>query len=280
MQYGPKEELRVAAPCAEALPLAANPSPQKYASEGDDRASRKLASGVFGQKSLPCFRAVKRLSGKLRWGCENSSGETAAGSAVTIDGVAYTLDNAGNRTTKTDQRTAVATSFGYDNTYQLLSATPNSGAAESYTYDAVGNRTSSLGVPSYVTNSSNELTSTSNASYGYDNNGNTVTKNDSTGITTYAWDFENRLTSVTLPRNGGMVSFAYDPFGRRIKKVSGTGTSIFAYDGDNLIEDVNVSGGVVARGRYGWYLQLRSCGPRDPKLSGSMAHRAEKRQSD
>src|SRR5579883_149329 len=33
----------------------------------------------------------------------------------TIDGSTYTLDNAGNRTAKTDQRTAVATSYGYDN---------------------------------------------------------------------------------------------------------------------------------------------------------------------
>jgi len=37
--------------------------------------------------------------------------------------------------------------------------------------------------------------------------------------TTYAWDYENRLSSVTLPGSGGTVSFAYDPFGRRIKKV-------------------------------------------------------------
>lgn len=55
------------------------------------------------------------------------------------------------------------------------------------------------------------------------------------------------MTSVTLPGSGGTVSFAYDPFGRRIKKVSSAGTSIFAYDGDNLIEEVNASGGVIAR---------------------------------
>ena len=58
--------------------------------------------------------------------------------AKTIDGATYTLDNAGNRTAKTDQRTAVATSYGYDNIYQLLSATPSSGTAESYSYDPAG----------------------------------------------------------------------------------------------------------------------------------------------
>ena len=36
---------------------------------------------------------------------------------------------------------------------------------ESYSYDPVGNRLSSLGVSSYTNNTSNELTSTSGASY-------------------------------------------------------------------------------------------------------------------
>jgi RHS repeat-associated protein len=172
-------------------------------------------------------------------------------SGSTIDGASYTLDNAGNRTAKTDQRTAVATSYGYDNIYQLLSATPSSGTPESYTYDPVGNRLSSAGVASYSYNSSNELTSNSSATFGYDNNGNTTSKTDSTGTTTYAWDFENRLTSVTLPGSGGTVSFKYDPWGRRIQKSftqSGTTTTTnFAYDADNLIEEVDPNGNVLAR---------------------------------
>ena len=81
----------------------------------------------------------------------------------------------------------------------------------------------------------------------YDSNGNTLTKVVGSNTTSYAWDFENRLSSVTLPGSGGTVTFAYDPFGRRIKKVTSTTTSIFAYDGDNLIEETNSSGAVVAR---------------------------------
>lgn len=83
--------------------------------------------------------------------------------------------------------------------------------------------------------------------YGYDNNGNTQTKVDSTGTTTYTWDYENRLSSVTLPGSGGTVTFKYDPFGRRIYKSLSSGTSIFAYDADNLVEETNSSGTVVAR---------------------------------
>ena len=38
--------------------------------------------------------------------------DALGGYFFTIDGANYTLDNAGNRTEKTDQRTAVATSYG------------------------------------------------------------------------------------------------------------------------------------------------------------------------
>jgi hypothetical protein len=57
-----------------------------------------------------------------------------------------------------------------------LSTTQGSNTTESYTYDAVGNRLSSLGVSPYSYNSSNQLTSTPNASYTYDSKGNTLTK--------------------------------------------------------------------------------------------------------
>jgi len=168
-------------------------------------------------------------------------------SGSTIDGASYTLDAAGNRTSKTDQRAAVTSNYTYDAIYQLTQVTQANNTTESYSYDAVGNRTASLGVSTYTTNASNELTATSNASYTYDNNGNTLTKSVGSNTTTYAWDFENRLSAVTLPGTGGTVTFKYDPLGRRIYKSSSAVTSIFAYDGDNLVEETNSSGTVVAR---------------------------------
>jgi RHS repeat-associated protein len=80
-----------------------------------------------------------------------------------------------------------------------------------------------------------------------DNNGNTTSKTDSTGTTQYTWDFENRLSSVTLPGSGGTVTFKYDPFGRRIYKSFSSGISVYAYDLDNLIEETNSSGATLAR---------------------------------
>jgi RHS repeat-associated protein len=165
----------------------------------------------------------------------------------TIDGASYTLDSAGNRTAKVDDLASVTSDYSYDSIYELTQVTHAASTTESYTYDPVGNRTASLGVSSYTTNASNQLTSDSDASYAYDYDGNTTSKTDSTGTTDYTWDYENRLTSVTLPGTGGTVTFKYDPFGRRIYKESPTATSIFAYDGNDLIETANSSGGTVAR---------------------------------
>lgn len=47
---------------------------------------------------------------------------------------------------------------------------------------------------------------------------------NSSGTTTYTWDFENRLATTVLPGSGGTVYYKYDPFGRRIYKSSTSGT--------------------------------------------------------
>ena len=141
----------------------------------------------------------------------------------------------------------VTTNYGYDATYELLQATQGSATTESYSYDPVGTRLSSLGVSSYTTNTSNEVTAAGGVMYTYDYNGNTTSKTNSTGTTSYTWDYENRLASVTLPNSGGTVTFKYDPLGRRIYKESPNATSIFLYDGDDLVETVNSAGSTVAR---------------------------------
>ena len=111
----------------------------------------------------------------------------------------------------------------------------------------------SLGSSSWSYNTSNELTSRPSYLYTYDANGNTQTMVNSSGTTTYAWGFENRLTSVALPGSGGTVYFKYDPSGRRIYKSSSPGTSIYAYDDDDVIEETNAAGAPVAR-----YAQMES----------------------
>jgi RHS repeat-associated protein len=205
----------------------------------------------FGYDALSRRTSLTRPNGvNTSYGYDNLShllSVTHALAGVTLDGASYGLDNAGNRTAKSDLYAGVTTNYGYDAIYELLNASQSGASTESYTYDPVGNRLSNLSGSAWSYNTSNELNSRPGASYTYDANGNTTSKTDSTGTTTYSWDFENRLTSVTLPGSGGTVSYAYDPFGRRIKKVSSAGTSVFVYDADNLTEEVNSSGAVVAR---------------------------------
>jgi RHS repeat-associated protein len=168
-----------------------------------------------------------------------------------LDGATYTFDAAGNRKTRTDQRLNTTLTYAYDNIYQLLSAKQGTTTKETYTYDRVGNRLSSLGVTPYVNNSSNELTSIPGTSYTYDNNGNMATKTDATGVTTYTWDYENRLVGVALPGAGGSVAYKYDPFGRRVQKAFTQGSTTtptnYVYDGRKLLEEIDQNGNVLAR---------------------------------
>jgi len=60
-------------------------------------------------------------------------------------------------------------------------------------------------------------------------------------------DFENRLSSVTLPGTGGTITFKYDPFGPAHLQVIVHGNEHLRLRRDNLIEETNSAGGVVAR---------------------------------
>jgi RHS repeat-associated protein len=157
---------------------------------------------------------------------------------TTLDGASYTYDNAENRKTRTDKRLNITLTYTYDKIYQLQSAKQGATTKETYTYDVVGNRLSSLGVTPYQYNSSNELTSLPNVGYTYDNNGNTKTKADPTGVTTYSWDFENRLSSVLLPQGRGVD----EPLA---ELRSGT-TSYYDADGLGSITSLSSSAGAIA----------------------------------
>ncbi|MGB8540329.1 MAG: hypothetical protein WCD49_01715 [Candidatus Acidiferrales bacterium] len=136
----------------------------------------------------------------------------------TIDGNVYTYDSVGNGTAKTNELSAVTSSYTYDPLNELTQVTQATNTTESYSFDPVGNRLTSLGVSPYSSNTSNELTSTPTASYSYDYNGNLTSKTISGNTTQYNWDFENRLISAVLPGTGSTVTFKYDGLGRRVQK--------------------------------------------------------------
>jgi hypothetical protein len=69
-----------------------------------------------------------------------------------------------------------------------------------------------------------------------------MTSCNTTITLSYAWDFENRSTSVTSSPSTVLATYKYDPFERRIQKVVGTTFVNYDYYGDSIIEELNDSG--------------------------------------
>jgi RHS repeat-associated protein len=75
---------------------------------------------------------------------------------------------------------------------------------------------------------------------------------------TYAWDFENRLATATVPTGcpegiAGTHAYAYDALGRRVSKTVGGNTTVFVSDG--LQKICEYENGTLARSyAYGSYI--------------------------
>ncbi|MDZ7615959.1 MAG: RHS repeat-associated core domain-containing protein, partial [Patescibacteria group bacterium] len=149
-------------------------------------------------------------------------------------------------------------SYQYDSAGQLLAATYTAGqAAESYSYDANGNRVTADGA-AYLTGPNNQLLFDGVFSYSYDPEGNRTARfidvnanglldAGDTAATTYAWDHRNRLTRVTDYDLYGdpatrAVDYLYDTENRWIGRdvdLDGDGQidtrTRFAYDGNQIV---------------------------------------------
>jgi len=85
---------------------------------------------------------------------------------------------------------------------------------------------------------------------GYDHAGNTVSANSGGTITTYTYDFRNRLTEVTA--SGTIIAtYVYDALDRRIGIDDNSTQTWTAYDGTNPYADFNSSATLKQRYLYG-----------------------------
>ncbi len=153
-------------------------------------------------------------------------------------GYNYDYSPAGNVTSKNTEQGNYT--YQYDELYRLTGVT--NGSNEAYTYDAVGNRLTSADVQGdWTYNQNNELIGYDAVSYEYDGNGNVIGKTDSTGVTTFSYDIDNRLVQLVTP-NSQLVTYYYDPFGRRLwKEVNGVRTHFF-YSDEGLVGEYDSSG--------------------------------------
>jgi RHS repeat-associated protein len=142
-----------------------------------------------------------------------------------------------------DQRESLTTlagqhDFSYDKKYQLTGATHPSAAAASYSYDAAGNRISTVdgGTTAYTVNNMNQYTVVGGVGFSYDQNGNLI----SDGANTYDYDFDNNLVKVQTAQD--TITFEYDALGRRVSKSVDGNVTAYLYDGDHVLAETIPSG--------------------------------------
>ncbi len=139
-----------------------------------------------------------------------------------VQSYAYTLGPAGNRT-RVEEHDGTVRGYGYDDLYRLTteSVSDVSGTiyAKTFTYDPVGNRLSQAttgagaGTVDYAYDERDRLVDKGGQVYGWDANGNLVTK---AAEATYGWNLEDRLESVVLA-DGTLVAHTYDVDGVRVR---------------------------------------------------------------
>jgi RHS repeat-associated protein len=176
-------------------------------------------------------------------------------SNVKIWGETYTNDSLGNVLSKTDPYRTMT--YIYDNTYQLLGEQNAADATQNntYTYDAAGNRQSSvqLGVSqTYQYGVDNQISFTHgpvNEAFVHDASGNLTSDIQTGGLSrVYTWDAIGNLKSANVTPVGGAtynVAFTYDYASRRVKRVSSvTGITKYIFDGDAPIVETDGNGAV------------------------------------
>jgi len=167
---------------------------------------------------------------------------------TTLSSYSYQYDNAGNRTRMIEEG-GDQTDYTYDDLYRLTGVTYPDSTTASYTYDAVGNRTQLVdsGTTNYTYDNADRLLSAGSISYGWDSNGNQISKAESGNTTTYAYDYENRMTGITFP-DSSANSFIYYPDGLRFNLTDKAGTATYyLYDNFNALVETNSSGTTTAR---------------------------------
>ena len=176
----------------------------------------------------------------------NNYSQTTNTNATTTTNIShyhYTYDP-GNRivlTTGTDGNKAV----DYSNDNQINTVTTSTGTNEAYQFDTLGNRSTWSTDPL----DSRRLLNDGTYKYRYDDEGNLSAKTElATGkITTYQWDYRNRLVSVTS--NSHTIEYLYDAQDKRVgKKLDGIIQERYIYDGDDIALVVDAQGTLIK-----WY---------------------------
>jgi RHS repeat-associated protein len=150
--------------------------------------------------------------------------------------------------------TAAAAKYYYDRNYRLVrvdypTAAPFSGEMDLWSYDGIGNRTSSTVNGATVpftyqkigtnVNAWQRLLSDGTNNYGYDANGSVEAYTGPNSSYTFTWDYEHRISAVA---GSTAANYSYDYQGRRIaKRVNAQTTTTYIYNSRNLITELGLA---------------------------------------
>ncbi|MEI6795842.1 MAG: RHS repeat-associated core domain-containing protein [Methanomassiliicoccales archaeon] len=177
--------------------------------------------------------------------------------AIQLD-LTYTYDNKGNVATITDAQRTTTERYYYDHADRLIRATGdwNLVTTLTYTYDSMGNRlTKNEGTPtpvnySYDGSSNRRLTSDGTSSYGYDTNGNIITKTTGNSRFVYVYNSFGQMIQVrTETYSGGIwgspviiARYYYDANGARAKTEESGAINAFIYAGHDPLLQISADG--------------------------------------
>jgi RHS repeat-associated protein len=176
------------------------------------------------------------------------------------------IERSDSSTTGTDGNKAV----DYSNDNQINTVTTSMGSNEAYQFDTLGNRSTWSTDPL----DSRRLLNDGTYQYLYDDEGNLSDKTElATGkITSYQWDYRNRLVSVTSDSH--TIEYLYDAQDKRVsKQLDGIVRERYIYDGEDIALVVNAQGTLVERYLYGDSTDSVLAVERDGTISWSLGDR-------
>ncbi len=159
------------------------------------------------------------------------------------------------------------TGYGYDWQGHLTSEVRTGGVpdSQSYGYDGAGNRTSVNGANPFTYDADDELTNVGGGNVfalTYNANGDRVTESVNGQMTTFSYDFDDRLTGITA--GGTSTSYRYDPLGRQVSRVvNGQFTGYYLNGEQSLVEK-----GPTGTTQYTWGNGLIRVGGEYPLTDG------------
>ncbi|MBK9382961.1 MAG: RHS repeat protein [Chitinophagaceae bacterium] len=168
----------------------------------------------------------------------------------TIQNTSFTYDKEMNKTAINRlNNPSLSEQFTYDNGYRLTNYKRGPVGSpviqNTYTYDAVGNRTAANlngTATTYSINNLNQLTGVNSTSFTFDDRGNITF--DGTFYKTY--DAENRLIKDSASP-AGVITYGYDALNRRITKAINGNTLKYTYSGAAQIEERDASNSLLNR---------------------------------